>query len=51
MEVLFYNDREGSAWPNLSGRIEIFYIDSDDDPSICFETAVAELICRIELPF
>ena len=48
---VFYNDREGSAWPNLSGRIEIFYIDSDDDPSSRFETAVAELICRIELPF
>jgi len=48
---VFYNGKDKSPYPNLSGRNEIFGFDSDVDPTIRFETAVAELICRIDTPF
>ena len=48
---VFYHNREDSVYNYLSGRNEIFYIDSTASPSDRFESAIAELICRVELPF
>lgn len=49
--VFYIKTRNQSKYPNLATKREIFYITSDDYPSIRFEEAVAELICRINKPF
>lgn len=49
--VFFHSERKDSEYFYLSIRKEIFYIESDANPTDKFEEAIAELICRIELPF